>query len=73
MIHLGTRSSGTCGGAALQAAFNSPCTRLPAAFEQTLKDSLTTLTIGGAKGGSDFDPKGAKALLLLRTPSRLPF
>ncbi|HXX91182.1 MAG TPA: NADP-specific glutamate dehydrogenase [Acidimicrobiales bacterium] len=28
------------------------------AFEQTLKDSLTTLPIGGAKGGSDFDPKG---------------
>ncbi len=27
-------------------------------FEQTLKDSLTTLPIGGAKGGSDFDPKG---------------
>ncbi len=28
------------------------------AFEQTLKNSLTTLPIGGAKGGSDFDPKG---------------
>jgi len=28
------------------------------AFEQTLKDSLTTLPMGGAKGGSDFDPKG---------------
>ena len=27
-------------------------------FEQTLKNSLTTLPIGGAKGGSDFDPKG---------------
>ena len=28
------------------------------AFEQTFKDSLTTLPMGGAKGGSDFDPKG---------------
>ncbi len=27
-------------------------------FEQTFKNSLTTLPIGGAKGGSDFDPKG---------------
>ena len=28
------------------------------AFEQTLKNSLTTLPIGGGKGGSDFDPTG---------------
>ncbi len=28
------------------------------AFEQTFKNSLTTLPIGGGKGGSDFDPKG---------------
>src|SRR5262245_29500068 len=28
------------------------------AFEQVLKNSLTTLTMGGGKGGSDFDPKG---------------
>lgn len=27
------------------------------AFEQTLKNALTTLPMGGAKGGSDFDPK----------------
>ena len=27
-------------------------------FEQVFKNSLTTLPIGGAKGGSDFDPKG---------------
>lgn len=27
-------------------------------FEQILKNSLTGLTIGGGKGGSDFDPKG---------------
>ena len=28
------------------------------AFEQILKNSLTGLSIGGGKGGSDFDPKG---------------
>ena len=28
------------------------------AFEQTLKNALTTLPLGGGKGGSDFDPKG---------------
>jgi len=27
-------------------------------FEQTFKNSLTTLPLGGCKGGSDFDPKG---------------
>ncbi|HEY2980621.1 MAG TPA: NADP-specific glutamate dehydrogenase, partial [Anaerolineales bacterium] len=27
-------------------------------FEQTFKNSLTSLPMGGAKGGSDFDPKG---------------
>ena len=26
-------------------------------FEQIFKNSLTTLPMGGAKGGSDFDPK----------------
>ena len=28
------------------------------AFEQVLKNALTTLPMGGGKGGSDFDPKG---------------
>ncbi len=28
------------------------------AFEQIFKNSLTTLPMGGGKGGSDFDPKG---------------
>ena len=27
-------------------------------FEQVFKNSLTTLPLGGGKGGSDFDPKG---------------
>ena len=28
------------------------------AFEQVFKNSLTTLPMGGGKGGSDFNPKG---------------
>jgi glutamate dehydrogenase (NADP+) len=28
------------------------------AFEQVLENALTTLAMGGGKGGSDFDPKG---------------
>jgi len=28
------------------------------AFEQVFKNALTTLSMGGGKGGSDFDPKG---------------
>ena len=28
------------------------------AFEQVLKNALTTLPMGGGKGGADFDPKG---------------
>jgi len=36
------------------------------AFEQTFKNALTTLPIGGAKGGSDFDPKGKSPLEVMR-------
>ena len=36
------------------------------AFEQTLKNSLTTLPMGGAKGGSDFDPKGKSDAEVMR-------
>jgi glutamate dehydrogenase (NADP+) len=35
-------------------------------FEQTFKDSLTGLPIGGGKGGSDFDPKGKSDLEVMR-------
>lgn len=35
-------------------------------FEQVLKNSLTTLPMGGAKGGSDFDPKGKSDLEVMR-------
>ncbi len=36
------------------------------AFEQTLKNSLTGLPIGGGKGGSDFDPRGKSDMDILR-------
>lgn len=36
------------------------------AFEQTLKNSLTTLPMGGAKGGSDFNPKGKSDAEVMR-------
>ena len=35
-------------------------------FEQILKNSLTTLNMGGGKGGSDFDPKGKSENEVLR-------
>ena len=35
-------------------------------FEQTLKNSLTGLPIGGGKGGSDFDPKGKSDAEVMR-------
>ena len=36
------------------------------AFEQTFKNSLTTLPMGGGKGGSDFDPKGKSDMEVMR-------
>lgn len=36
------------------------------AFEQTLKNSLTGLPLGGGKGGSDFDPKGKSDTEVMR-------
>jgi glutamate dehydrogenase (NADP+) len=36
------------------------------AFEQTFKNSLTTLPMGGAKGGSDFNPAGKSDLEIMR-------
>lgn len=35
-------------------------------FEQVLKNALTTLPMGGAKGGSDFDPKGKSQAEVMR-------
>ena len=36
------------------------------AFEQTFKNSLTTLAMGGGKGGSDFSPKGKSDMEVMR-------
>ncbi|MFA9192478.1 NADP-specific glutamate dehydrogenase [Flavobacterium sp. FZUC8N2.13] len=36
------------------------------AFEQTFKNSLTSLPMGGGKGGSDFDPKGKSDIEVMR-------
>ena len=36
------------------------------AFEQVFKNSLTTLPMGGGKGGSDFDPKGKSETEIMR-------
>ena len=36
------------------------------AFEQTFKNALTTLPMGGAKGGSDFNPRGKSDLEVMR-------
>ncbi|HEX9121934.1 MAG TPA: NADP-specific glutamate dehydrogenase [Actinomycetota bacterium] len=36
------------------------------AFEQVLKNALTTLPMGGGKGGSDFDPKGKSDAEVMR-------
>ncbi|WP_032115768.1 NADP-specific glutamate dehydrogenase [Candidatus Arsenophonus nilaparvatae] len=35
-------------------------------FEQTFKNALTTLPMGGGKGGSDFDPKGKSQAEVMR-------
>ncbi|CAM6049877.1 unnamed protein product [Sphagnum compactum] len=47
-----------------------PCVNLSVmkflAFEQTLKNSLSSLNVGGAKGGSDFDPKGKSENEIMR-------
>ncbi len=36
------------------------------AFEQVFKNSLTTLPLGGGKGGADFDPKGRSDMEVMR-------
>ena len=35
-------------------------------FEQVFKNALTTLNLGGGKGGSDFDPKGKSEAEIMR-------
>ena len=40
-------------------------------FEQTFKNALTTLPMGGAKGGSDFDPVGKSDAEIMRAVQRV--
>ena len=42
------------------------------AFEQTFKNSLTTLPMGGAKGGSDFSPRGKSDAEVMRFCQAFP-
>jgi glutamate dehydrogenase (NADP+) len=42
-------------------------------FEQTFKNALTTLPMGGGKGGSDFDPKGKSEAEIMRFCQALMF
>jgi glutamate dehydrogenase (NADP+) len=43
-----------------------PTVYLGLAFEQVFKNALTTLPMGGGKGGSDFDPKGKSDMEVMR-------
>lgn len=53
------------GGLRLHASVNPSILKF-LAFEQTFKNSLTTLPMGGAKGGSDFNPKGKSSAEVMR-------
>ena len=53
------------GGIRFHASVNLSILRF-LAFEQTFKNSLTTLPMGGAKGGSDFSPRGKSNAEVMR-------
>ncbi|MBK5722769.1 NADP-specific glutamate dehydrogenase [Dysgonomonas sp. Marseille-P4677] len=53
------------GGIRLHASVNPSILKF-LAFEQTFKNSLTTLPMGGGKGGSDFNPKGKSNAEIMR-------
>ena len=53
------------GGVRFHASVNQSILKF-LAFEQTFKNSLTTLAMGGAKGGSDFNPKGKSDMEIMR-------
>lgn len=53
------------GGIRLHASVNPSILKF-LAFEQTFKNSLTTLPMGGGKGGSDFNPKGKSSAEVMR-------
>ncbi|MBR6760262.1 MAG: glutamate dehydrogenase, partial [Alistipes sp.] len=53
------------GGIRFHAAVNPSMLKF-LGFEQTFKNALTTLPMGGAKGGSDFSPKGKSDAEIMR-------
>ena len=53
------------GGVRFHASVNQSILKF-LAFEQTFKNSLTTLPMGGAKGGSDFSPRGKSNAEVMR-------
>ena len=53
------------GGLRFHASVNESILKV-LAFEQTFKNSLTTLPMGGAKGGSDFSPRGKSNAEVMR-------
>ena len=53
------------GGIRFHAAVNQSMLKF-LGFEQTFKNALTTLPMGGAKGGSDFSPKGKSDAEIMR-------
>ncbi len=53
------------GGLRFHASVNASVMKF-LAFEQVFKNSLTGLSLGGGKGGSDFDPKGKSDLEVMR-------
>ena len=53
------------GGIRFHAAVNTSMLKF-LGFEQTFKNALTTLPMGGAKGGSDFSPKGKSDAEIMR-------
>ncbi len=53
------------GGIRLHPSVNSSVIKF-LGFEQTFKNALTTLPMGGGKGGSDFDPKGKSDAEIMR-------
>ena len=53
------------GGLRFHASVNTSILKF-LAFEQTFKNSLTTLPMGGGKGGSDFNPKGKSTAEIMR-------
>jgi glutamate dehydrogenase (NADP+) len=53
------------GGLRFHASVNASILKF-LAFEQVFKNSLTTLPMGGGKGGSDFDPRGKSDMEVMR-------